>query len=61
MATKHMKRCSMSIAMREMQTKDTMRNHYTPITIAKIKMIISSDGQDMEQAELSCTASENAQ
>ena len=36
MAHKHMKRCSTSYVMKEMEIKTTMRYHYTPIRIAKI-------------------------
>ena len=55
MANKHMKRCSISLSIREMQIKTTISCHLTPIRMAIIKKSTNNAGEDVEKRERSYT------
>jgi hypothetical protein len=54
MTEKHLKRCSKSLAIMEIQIKTSLRFYLTPVRMAEIKtQLIAHAGKDVEQGEQS--------
>ena len=59
MANRYMKKCTISLMIKEMNIKTTMRYHLTPVRIAIIKKSTNNAGEGVEKREPSHTVGGN--
>ena len=53
--SKHMKRCSMSLTIKEIQTKNIMRYYSIPTEMTQIKKILTVPSVDEDMWRLKCS------
>jgi len=51
MAQKHVKKCSTSLVIKEMQIKMTLRVYLTPVRITKMKTSAANANKDVDKEE----------